>query len=184
MKIVNCFSHLGGHEIMLAHRPQELAEITLAVRAVNEECKIKLCAEKGRRAFGRNTWSPKAINSAIASAMTWAGWQPRVAKDGKQTDFHKNRVDVEVQFGKYSFFAYDLTKHRTNFAGGKLVAAVEIVPAASLAVQINSGPPNFPGCVRHLTDVTNSWAVPVLLLGITDDAADDPAVDILKLQAA
>jgi hypothetical protein len=46
-----------------------------------------------------------------------------------QTDFVKRRVAVEVQFGKYSFIAYDLfVKHLAFFVGDKIDVGVEILP--------------------------------------------------------
>lgn len=46
-----------------------------------------------------------------------------------QTDFVKDKVAVEVQFGKYSFVAYDLfVKHMMFFSGGVINVGVEILP--------------------------------------------------------
>ena len=51
-----------------------------------------------------------------------------------QTDFVKNRVAVEVQFGKYFAVAYDLfVKHLAFYVGGKIDVGVEIVPMKSLS---------------------------------------------------
>ncbi|MGB6484438.1 MAG: BglII/BstYI family type II restriction endonuclease [Candidatus Acidiferrales bacterium] len=45
-----------------------------------------------------------------------------------QTDFVKNRVAVEIQFGKYSFIAYDLfVKHLAFYVGHTIVVGVEIL---------------------------------------------------------
>jgi hypothetical protein len=44
-----------------------------------------------------------------------------------QTDFIKDRVAVEVQFGKYSFVAYDLfVKHLAFYIGDRIDVGVEI----------------------------------------------------------
>ncbi len=46
-----------------------------------------------------------------------------------QTDFVKKRIAVEVQFGKYSFVAYDLfVKHMAFFVGDVIDVGVEILP--------------------------------------------------------
>ena len=52
-----------------------------------------------------------------------------------QTDFVKNRVAIEVQFGKYSFVAYDLfVKHMAFYIGDKIDVGVEILPMKELTV--------------------------------------------------
>jgi hypothetical protein len=51
-----------------------------------------------------------------------------------QTDFVKERVAVEVQFGKYFSVAYDLfVKHLAFYVGDVIDVGVEIVPMRSLS---------------------------------------------------
>ncbi|HLY05828.1 MAG TPA: BglII/BstYI family type II restriction endonuclease [Rhizomicrobium sp.] len=51
-----------------------------------------------------------------------------------QTDFVKDRVAVEVQFGKYFAVAYDLfVKHLAFYVGDVIDVGVEIVPMKSLS---------------------------------------------------
>jgi hypothetical protein len=51
-----------------------------------------------------------------------------------QTDFVKDRVAVEVQFGKYFSVAYDLfVKHLAFYVGDVIDVGVEIVPMKSLS---------------------------------------------------
>lgn len=46
-----------------------------------------------------------------------------------QTDFVKNKIAVEVQFGKYPFVAYDLfVKHMLFYSGGIINLGIEILP--------------------------------------------------------
>jgi hypothetical protein len=53
-----------------------------------------------------------------------------------QTDFVKDRVAVEVQFGKYFSVAYDLfVKHLAFYIGDVIDVGVEIVPMKSLSAQ-------------------------------------------------
>lgn len=57
-----------------------------------------------------------------------------------QTDFIKDRVAVEVQFGKYAFVAYDLfVKHLAFYIGDHIDVGVEILPMKSLQSQMSSG---------------------------------------------
>jgi hypothetical protein len=55
-------------------------------------------------------------------------------KSHNQTDFVKDRVAVEVQFGKYFAVAYDLfVKHLAFYVGDVIDVGVEIVPMKSFA---------------------------------------------------
>jgi hypothetical protein len=58
-----------------------------------------------------------------------------------QTDFVKNRVAIEVQFGKYAFVAYDLfVKHLAFYIGNHIDVGIEILPMKTLQSQMSSGP--------------------------------------------
>jgi hypothetical protein len=85
-----------------------------------------------------------------------------------QTDFVKDRVAVEVQFGKYAFVAYDLfVKHLAFYVGDRIDVGVEILPMKSLQSQMSSGVAYYEGefynVVRQGRGVP---AVPLVLIGI------------------
>lgn len=85
-----------------------------------------------------------------------------------QTDFVKERVAMEVQFGKYAFVAYDLfVKHMAFYVGNRIDVGVEILPMKSLQKHMSSGPAYFEGefynIIRQGRGVP---AVPLVLLGI------------------
>lgn len=85
-----------------------------------------------------------------------------------QTDFSKDRVHVEVQFGKYSFVAYDLfVKHMAFFVSRKIDVGIEILPMKSLAERMSSGVPYYEGSLYDLIRQGRSTpAVPLVLIGI------------------
>jgi hypothetical protein len=85
-----------------------------------------------------------------------------------QTDFVKDRVAVEVQFGKYAFVAYDLfVKHLAFYVGDRIDVGVEVLPMKSLQTQMSSGVAyyecEFYNVVRQGRGVP---AVPLVLVGI------------------
>ena len=85
-----------------------------------------------------------------------------------QTDFVKDRVAVEVQFGKYAFVAYDLfVKHLAFYVGDHIDVGVEILPMKSLQRQMSSGVAYYEGefynVVRQGRGVP---AVPLIVVGI------------------
>lgn len=85
-----------------------------------------------------------------------------------QTDFVKERVAIEVQFGKYAFVAYDLfVKHLAFYVGDQIDVGIEILPMKSLQTQMSSGVPYFEGefynVIRQGRGVP---AVPLVIIGI------------------
>jgi hypothetical protein len=85
-----------------------------------------------------------------------------------QTDFVKDRVAVEVQFGKYSFVAYDLfVKHLAFFVGDKIDVGVEILPMKELQQEMSSGPSYYEGELYNLIrEGRGVPAVPLILIGV------------------
>lgn len=85
-----------------------------------------------------------------------------------QTDFVKNKIAVEVQFGKYSFVAYDLfVKHMLFFSGGVINLGIEILPTKNMQSQMSSGIAYFEGEVYNvMRQGRNNPPVPLLILGI------------------
>jgi len=85
-----------------------------------------------------------------------------------QTDFVKNRIAVEVQFGKYAFVAYDLfVKHMAFYIGNQIDLGIEILPMKSLASEMSSGVAYYEGEVYNvIRQGRNTPAVPLIILGI------------------
>ncbi len=85
-----------------------------------------------------------------------------------QTDFVKDKVAVEVQFGKYSFVAYDLfVKHMLFYSGGKINLGVEILPTKKMQSQMSSGVAYYEGEIYNvMRQGRNSPPVPLLILGV------------------
>lgn len=85
-----------------------------------------------------------------------------------QTDFVKNRIAVEVQFGKYSFIAYDLfVKHLAFYVGDTIDVGIEILPMKSMQSEMSSGPGYYEGALYDLARQGRGVpAVPLVLIGI------------------
>jgi hypothetical protein len=92
----------------------------------------------------------------------------------KQTDFVKERVAVEVQFGKYAFVAFDLfVKHLLFYSGDVINVGVEVLPVKSMAKDpkggrlLSTGIAYFEGEVYNiLRHGRSSPPVPLLIIGI------------------
>ena len=99
-------------------------------------------------------------------AIREAGYEPIMSYN--QTDFVKERVAVEVQFGKYAFVAHDLfVKHLSFYVSGIIDVGIEILPMKSLEAEMSSGVPYYE---RDLLNVVRQGrgvpAVPLVLIGV------------------
>jgi len=85
-----------------------------------------------------------------------------------QTDFVKNRIAVEVQFGKYSFVAYDLfVKHLAFYIGDQIDVGVEILPMKSMQSEMSSGVAYYEGEFYNIIRQGRGIpAVPLVMIGI------------------
>jgi hypothetical protein len=95
-------------------------------------------------------------------------------KSCKQTDFVKEQLALEVQFGKYAFVAYDLfVKHMLFFSGGIINLGVEILPVKAMLVdpeggrRMSTGIAYFEGEVYNvLRHGRSNPPVPLIIMGI------------------
>jgi hypothetical protein len=95
-------------------------------------------------------------------------------KSYKQTDFVKDRIAVEVQFGKYAFVAFDLfVKHLLFYSGGIIHVGVEILPMMAMSKDPAGGRMLSTGVAYYEGEVYNilrhgrtSPPVPLLIVGI------------------
>ena len=84
-----------------------------------------------------------------------------------QTDFVKDRIAVEVQFGKYPFVAYDLfVKHLAFYVGDTIDVGIEILPMKSLQKDMSSGIAYYEGELYNVVRQGRGVpAVPIVLIG-------------------
>jgi len=85
-----------------------------------------------------------------------------------QCDFVKDRVAIEVQFGKYAFVAYDLfVKHLAFYVRDQIDVGIEILPMKSLQAEMSSGPGYYEGELYNvIRNGRGVPAVPLVMIGI------------------
>ena len=85
-----------------------------------------------------------------------------------QTDFIKDRVAVEIQFGKYAFVAHDLfVKHMSFFISDDIDVGIEVVPMKSMEREMSSGVPYYERDLFNLMRQGRGIpAVPIILVGV------------------
>lgn len=98
------------------------------------------------------------------------GYSPKSLHKGafREMDFVKEKLGVEVQFGKYSFMVYNVAAKMTIFRNlGHIDVGIEVVPVKALADSMSSGVSYFEQFVWDLEKRgTSNIDIPVLILGI------------------
>ena len=140
------------------------------------QCFKKRLQNKGWKESRVNYWvtkSEKLIRKTLSMPPNLQ--KQEIEKSGEkplfsynQTDFVKNRVAIEIQFGKYAFVAYDLfVKHLAFYVGDQIDVGIEILPMKSLQAEMSSGvacyESEFYNVIRQGRGVP---AVPLVMIGI------------------
>lgn len=86
----------------------------------------------------------------------------------KQTDLVKDKIAIEVQFGKYAFVAFDLfVKHMLFYSGDVINVGIEVLPTKKMQAMMSSGIAYYEGEVYNvLRHGRSNPPVPLLILGI------------------
>jgi hypothetical protein len=137
-----------------------------------------------RTSFKRHSWSERRTSYWVTSDaqlirktmnMPSAQQKAEIEAAGfqaiysyNQTDFVKERVAVEVQFGKYAFVAYDLfVKHMAFYVGDVIDVGIEILPMKELQSKMSSGVAYYEGELYNLIrEGRGVPAVPLVLVGV------------------
>ncbi|GAP08017.1 MAG TPA: BstYI [Anaerolinea thermolimosa] len=150
MKIVYEYSHLGGAEILKVRYPHIENEINEVISTVKAE-RSKESHEKTKQ--GKFLFAPISMNTQFHALFNARGYveirdtytiqiphhQCTIPNAFKQVDFVKEKVLIEVQFGKYAFMFYDMAKFQYFFNENKADVGVEIVPSHTLHRKMSSG---------------------------------------------
>jgi len=187
MIIAGIYSFNGGKEIIESKYASELREVEQIIATVDSRGhKTKTSREKTMP--GRRLYSPPSLNKAFKQEFEKRDWHNHRVKceypteyyTGSYTsslssagafreiDFVKNRVGVEIQFGKYAFMVYNVCAKMTIFHNlGAIDVGIEIVPVKDFVVEMSSGVSYFEQFVwdlkqRGVADID----IPVLILGI------------------
>ena len=85
-----------------------------------------------------------------------------------QVDFQKDRVAVEVQFGKYFSVAYDLhVKHTFFYSRNDIDVGIEVIPTKAMEEHMDTGVPWFENEVTNvIREGRTNPPIPILILGI------------------
>jgi hypothetical protein len=193
MFIAGRYSFHGGEAFIQQHYPHLLAEIEAIIVSIDAEaCKTK--ASKEKTMPGKMLYSPKALNKAFKAAFARFGWEskkefcdysteyytpryhptiikPSNQKPYREMDFLKEKLGIEVQFGKYAFMVYNVCAKMTIFRNlGHINAGVEIVPVKQFVDEMSTGVAFFEQFTWDLKQRGEADIdIPVLILGIATE---------------
>jgi hypothetical protein len=187
MIIAGIYSFNSGKKIIESKYPAELHEVMQVITAVvSSQAKTKTSLEKTMP--GKTLYRPRSLNKAFRAEFDVLGWKKhkelcdyphqyytsgfvtQATSRGafREIDFVKNRVGVEVQFGKYAFMVYNVCAKMTIFHKLNVIdVGIEIVPLKEFADDMSSGVSYFEQFVwdlehRGIADID----IPVLILGL------------------
>ena len=186
------YSFNDGHSIQETH-PHLLQEVRDIIAAVDASL-YKTKESKEITMPGKMLYSPALLNSTFAQGFESKGWQkkrvrchyptnfyrpgysPKQMRPAfREMDFLKERLGIEVQFGKYAFMVYNVCAKMTIFRNlGYIDTGIEIVPVKSLAAEMSTGVSYFEQFVwdlekRGVADID----IPVLIWGIDAETTND-----------
>jgi len=180
LEVIARYSFKGGMEILQREKPHLLGEVEEAIRAVDPTIHMTKQSKEERRQK-RMLYAPMQMNDTMAASLRSNGWFPKAINvsttveetgssySGPRTvDGFKERVGLEIQFGKYSFMLYDMVGKLVIFKNRDLIDyGIEVVPMKTLAVDMSSGVSFFEQLkadleARGVADID----IPIAVLGI------------------
>ncbi|MHB8552945.1 MAG: BglII/BstYI family type II restriction endonuclease [Thermoplasmataceae archaeon] len=173
MRVIEEYSQKNGKNCISNRFPEEVEQVYDVVKSIDlSTFKTKVSREKTMP--GKMLYSPPGLNKAYKKKFNELGWHEYRIKlpfgNGafREMDFVKNRLGVEVQFGKYAFMAYNVSAKMTIFHNHNIIdAGIEIVPIKHMADQMSSGVSYFEQIKwdlenRGVADID----IPVIVMGI------------------
>ncbi|MEW6660515.1 MAG: BglII/BstYI family type II restriction endonuclease [Thermodesulfobacteriota bacterium] len=191
MIIAGRYSFNNGAEVVQNKYSHLLKEVEKVISLVkSKKCKTKKSKEKTMP--GRMLFSPIALNNAFKKLFYELNWKnikvkcnypthyysedyiPKDLNKGafREMDFVKEKLGIEVQFGKYAFMVYNVCAKMTIFNKMSFIdTGIEIVPIKQFADEMSTGVSYFEQFIwdlekRGVADID----IPVLIIGVDADA--------------
>lgn len=187
MKIINIYSFKNGKGFIKRKHANELEEVIKAIELLDATtCLTKESKEKTMR--GKLLFSPPDMNKFLKTSLHALNWTKQV--DGKKKQYSeprhafgkgrfremdgiKNKVGLEIQFGKYAFMGYDIFSKMIIFKNlGYIECGIEIVPGNELVKDMSTGVSSFEQLLvdfEHRGESNIDIPVLVIGIGLTDE---------------
>lgn len=190
MRIAGVYSFNDGKKQVAENYANLLVEVNDVIKTVDAS-KHKTKESTEQTMMGRMLFSPRSINDAFKTAFAERGWSPvrvpctyptthyledykiRSKNRGafREMDFVKEKLGIEVQFGKYAFMVYNVCAKMTIFHNlGHINHGIEIVPVKAFADEMSTGVSYFEQFIWDLESRgVSNIDIPVMVLGIDAD---------------
>jgi hypothetical protein len=160
---------MGGQELLKVRKPTLCDEIIQIITTTKIPAQSMVSKEIGKK--GARVWSGKDINPHLEASFKALGWVKQSLGLGKgrkiECDFFKDRIGLEVQFGKYSFVDTDFSKFEIFYYKDIIDLCVEILPSVQLLRSMYSGPADIDQVVTRIkAKGRNNPAVPIWIIGL------------------
>jgi hypothetical protein len=192
MEIKSTYSHKGGEEFIKQNHPAALQDVVEAIAA----CDAVWCLRKITKEGTKNPllFAPIAFNLCMKQFLSPRGWtekqpgskkgfkEPRISfgqGQFREMDGIKDKVGLEIQFGKYAFMGYDVFSKMPMFAKrGLIECGIEVVAMPEVVKEMSTGVSSFNQIVldmkyRGVADLD----LPTLIIGIGLTAAEKEGCD-------
>jgi len=182
MIIANSYSFNDGEKRINQKYPHLLQDLKDVIGLIDaESCRLKVPKDKeilrATRIGEIKFYSPSHLNALFDYFLLERGWdlKPRVVTNDptrlgyREMDALKEKLGVEIQFGKYAFLTYDIVAKMVIFRKHKIIdCGIEICPMASVLPHLSSGIGAFEQVVWDLVQrgAVKDFDVPVLILGV------------------
>ena len=166
MKIMETHSIWNGLEYMYIQRLELWKEVENIIQSI--DANEYIIETKDNQIYYNVNMISYGFRERLLSYQWSESAREITEKSYNQTDFVKNRVALEVQFGKYAFVAYDLfVKHLAFYIGDHIDVGIEILPMKTLQSQMSSGPSYYEGELYNVVSQGRGVpAVPLVIIGI------------------
>lgn len=188
MQTSGTYSHKNGLNYINEKHPKELNELRKVVKQLNPASVLtKLSSEKSKPDL---LFSPIDMNDFLKQRLCILGWteysknsakgyiEPRIyLEDGaeyREMDGIKNKVGLEIQFGKYAFMGYDIFSKMVIFSKNNLIdCGIELVVMPSMIKNMSTGVSSYNQIVMDMeargeADID----IPTLVIGMEPTDAE------------
>ena len=181
MEVIATYSHADGKNFIQTNHPRELREIYEVIHEV-DATKLRTKISREKTMVGKALYAPKRMNKEFKRLLSMRGWETvrfkvqtevpelgSTSKGYREIDGVKNKVGLEVQFGKYAFMIYNVSAKMTIFQKqGIIDCGIEVVPMKSMSrPDMSTGVSSFE---QMKTDLeyrgVSNIDIPVFIVGV------------------
>jgi len=182
MKITGIYGHKDGQNYLERRHPDELSEVISVTESLNPA--VALTKQSSEKTKPPLLFSPVDMNDFLKTTLSPRGWtepapnskkgfrEPRIYLEGgrefREMDGIKNKVGLEIQFGKYAFMGYDIFSKMVIFSKRNLIdCGIELVVMPSMISNMSTGVSSFTQIVMDMRARGEAdLDIPTLILGM------------------